>query len=261
MANNLQVLEPWNYEKSVERTKNLVSAFKKVSLDLVRELYAAHDALSCQGYRSDRNRIIDASNANFGTNVPRLSPQTWEQYCDDIGLVKRTADRWLALYIPQEDRLLTVEEAKDLLEQRYQELRQLVVEHIGDSSWRPEGWIKPFETRYQKELHEAQLNRIAMADRFDNYMEEGGQIWLFDQPYLETLAERIGSYNADPRTYMRLCKAYEKDTTKVVPIQKQVSIFQLTKAALEDISDAARPEVTRFVAELLMRDAAGTLTY
>lgn len=136
-----------------------------------------------------------------------------------------------------------------------------MVEHIGDSSWHPEGWIKAFETRYQKELHEAQLNRIAMADSFDQYIDEGGQIWLFDQPYLETLAERIGSYNADPRTYMRLCKAYEKDTTKVVPIQKQVSIFQLAKAALEDISDAARPEVTRFVAELLMRDAAGTLTY
>lgn len=34
---------------------------------------------------------------------------------------------------------------------------------------------------------------------------------------------------------MRLCKAYEKDTTKVVPIQKQVSIFQLTKAALDGL--------------------------
>ncbi len=261
MANELTVLEPWNYEKSVERTKDLVSAFKKVSLDLVRELYAAHEALSCQGYRSDKNRISDASNADFGTNVPRLTPLTWEGYCNDIGLVKRTADRWLALYIPEEDRLLTVEEAKDLLEQRYRELLQLVVEHIGDSSWRPEGWIKAFEARYQKELRAAELNRIAMADSFDQYIDEGGQIWLFDQPYLETLAERIGSYNADPRTYMRLCKAYEKDTTKVVPIQKQVSIFQLAKAALEDISDAARPEVTRFVAELLMRDAAGTLTY
>lgn len=259
MANELQILEPWNYEKSVERTKDLVSAFRKVSLDLVRELYVAHEALSCQGYRSDKNRISDASNADFVPNGTRL--QTFEGYCEDIGLSRKTAYNWLALYLPDQDRLLTVEEAKDLLEQRYQKLRQLVVEHIGDSSWRPEGWIKAFEARYQKELRAAELNRIAMADSFDQYIDEGGQIWLFDQPYLETLAERIGSYNADPRTYMRLCKAYEKDTTKVVPIQKQVSIFQLAKAALEDISDAARPEVTRFVAELLMRDAAGTLTY
>ncbi|MBQ3729678.1 MAG: hypothetical protein II903_09275 [Spirochaetales bacterium] len=245
MANDLQVLEPWNYEKSVETTKALVSTFRKVSLDLARELYIARQALEPRGRTAS------------GTFVPMV--KSWEQYCNDIGLIKRTADRWLALYIPEEDRLLTVEEAKDLLEQRYQELRKLVVEHIGDSSWRPEGWIKAFETRYQKELRAAELERIAMADEFDNYIDEGGQIWLFDQPYLETLAERIGSYNADPRTYMRLCTTYEKDACRDVDIRKQVSVFQLTKAALEDISEAARPEVTRFVAELLLKDAAGVL--
>ena len=259
MATDLQVLKPWNYEKSVETGKALVLAFRKVSLDLVRELYMAHEALSCQGYRSDRNRIIDASNANFGPNGPKLAPQTWEGYCEAIGLPLTTAKRWLALYIPQEDRLLTVEEAKDLLEQRYQELRKLVVEHIGDSSWRPEGWIKPFETRYQKELRAAELERIARADEFDNYIDEGGQIWLFDQPYLETLAERIRSYNVNTASYKILCETFENESQKDVNIRKQMSIFQLTKAALEDISEAARPGVTRFVAEMLMRDAAGQL--
>ena len=259
MANELQVVEPWNYEKSVENTKGLVNAFRKISLELVRELYAAHEALSCQGYRSDINRISVASNADFGSNEPKLTPPTWEGYCEAVGLPLPTAKRWLALYIPEEDRLLTVEEAKDRIEARYQELRQLVVEYIGDPSWRPEGWIRLFENRYQKELHEAELARIAKADSFDNFIDEGGQIWLFDQPYLETLAERISSYNADPRTYKRLCETYEKDSCRDVNIRKQVSIFQLTKAALEDISDAARPEVTRFVAELLIRDASGTL--
>ena len=248
MANDLQVLEPWNYQKSVETAKSLVKSFRKIGLDLVRELYAAHEALSNPGFRSD-----------LGTNVPRLNPQTWEQYCNDIGLIKRTADRWLALYIPDEDRLLTVEEAKDLLEQRYQELRKLVVEHIGDPSWRPEGWIKAFETRYQNELRAAELERIAMADEFDNYIDEGGQIWLFDQPYLETLAERIRSYNVNTASYKILCETFENESQKDVNIRKQMSIFQLTKAALKDISEAARPGVTRFVAEMLMRDAAGQL--
>lgn len=245
MANELQVLEPWNYEKSVEASKALVTAFRKVSLDLVRELYSARCALEPQG----RSAV--------GQFCP--TEKTWQEYCDEIGLSKRTANYWLALYVPEEDRLLTVEEAKERIEQRYQELRQLVVEHIGDPSWRPEGWIRPFENRYQKELHDAQLERIAMADSFDNYIDEGGQIWLFDQPYLETLAERISSYNADPRTYKRLCETYERESCRDVNIRKQVSIFQLAKAALEDISDAARPEVTRFVAELLLKDAAGTL--
>lgn len=266
MANNLQVLEPWNYEKSVETTKGLVSAYKKVSLDLVRELHAARQALSNAGYRTDKNRIAGTSNADLVSNETRLQPistiKTFEDYLSEIGIAKATAFRWLALYIPSEDRLLTVEEAKERIEQRYQELRRQVVSHIGNDKWRPDGWVQAFESRYRKELHEADLSRIAMADEFDTtYIDDGGQIWLFDQPYLETLAERIGSYNADPRTYMRLCKTYEQETTKDVAIQKQVSIFQLTKAALEDVSEAARPEVARFVAELLIRDAAGTLKY
>lgn len=248
MANNLQVLEPWKYEKSVETTKALVSTFRKVSLDLVRELYSARQALEPR------------SRSAIGQFCPMA--KTWQDFCGDIGLSKRTANYWLSLYIPDEDRLLTVEEAKERIEQRYQELRRQVVSHIGNDKWRPDGWVQAFESRYRKELHEADLSRIAMADEFDTtYIDDGGQIWLFDQPYLETLAERIGSYNADPRTYMRLCKTYEQETTKDVAIQKQVSIFQLTKAALEDVSEAARPEVARFVAELLIRDAAGTLKY
>lgn len=282
MAKELQVLEPWSYERSVETSRVLVKAFRKVSLDLVRELYAAREALSNQGFRADlkvKNRIPDASNAdlvssetrlhafegnlkNLGQNCPRFTPiETWEGYCNDIGLSKRTANSWLALYVPDEDRLLTPEEMKQRIEARYQELKSELVSHIGDPSWRPEGWIKAFEARYQKELRDYKLDVIAQATSFDEYMDEGGQFWLFDQPYLETLSERIGSYNADIVAYRKLCKAYAKDARRDVDIRKQVSIFQLTKAALEDISDEARPEVARFVAELLIKDAAGTLAY
>ena len=246
MSKDLQLLEPWDYEKSVETTKVLVSTFKKVSLDLVKELYSARRALEPQG----RSAV--------GQFCPTV--KTWEGYCNDIGLSKRTANSWLALYVPDEDRLLTPEEMKRRIEARYQELKSELVSHIGDPSWRPEGWIKAFEARYQKELRDYKLDVIAQANSFD-YVDEGGQFWLFDQPYLETLSERIGSYNADIVAYRKLCMAYQKDARRDVDIRKQVSIFQLTKAALEDISDEARPEVARFVAELILKDAAGTLTY
>lgn len=262
MAKELKVLEPWSYERSVETSRVLVKAFRKVSLDLVRELHAAREALSNSGFRADlraKNRIPDISNADLVSFETRL--HTFEGYLKDIGLSKVTAWRWLALYVPDEDRLLTPEEMKERLEARYGELKALIASHIGDPSWRPEGWIKAFETRYQKELRDYKLDVIAQATSFDEYMDEGGQFWLFDQPYLETLSERIGSYNADIVAYRKLCKAYAKDARRDVDIRKQVSIFQLTKAALEDISDEARPEVARFVAELILKDAAGTLAY
>lgn len=265
MAKELQVLEPWSYEKSVETSRVLVKAFRKVSLDLVRELHAAREALSNSGFRMDlkvKNRIPGASNADLGQNCPRFTPiKTWEGYCNDIGLSKRTANSWLALYVPDEDRLLSPEEMKERIEARYQELKSELVSHIGDPSWRPEGWIKAFEARYQKELRDYKLDVIAQATSFDEYMDEGGQFWLFDQPYLETLSERISSYNTDLVAYQKLCTRYKKDARQDVDIRKQVSIFQLTKAALEDVSELARPEVARFVAELLIKDAAGTLTY
>lgn len=247
MAKELQVLEPWSYEKSVETSKVLVKAFRKVSLDLVKELYSARRALEPQG----RSAV--------GQFCPTV--KTWEGYCNDIGLSKRTANSWLALYVPDEDRLLTPEEMKQRIEARYQELKSELVSHIGDPSWRPEGWIKAFEARYQKELRDYKLDVIAQATSFDEYMDEGGQFWLFDQPYLETLSERISSYNTDLVAYQKLCTRYKKDARQDVDIRKQVSIFQLTKAALEDISELARPEVARFVAELLIKDAAGTLAY
>ena len=244
--NDLQILEPWNYDKSVETTKELVVKFKKCSLDLVKELYSARVALEPQG----RSAV--------GQFCPTV--KTWEGYCADIGLSKRTANSWLALYVPEEERLLTTEEMKERIEERYLELKAELTAHIGDPDWRPEGWIKAFESRYQKELHDRKLDLIAQANSFD-YVDEGGQFWLFDQPYLETLSERISSYNTDLVAYQKLCTTYQKDARKDVDIRKQVSIFQLTKAALEDISEIARPEVTRFVAELLIKDAAGTLKY
>lgn len=262
MPKELQVLEPWSYERSVEASRVLVKAFRKVSLDLVRELHAAREALSNQGFRADlkaKNRILGASNADllpFGSKL-----HTFKSYLSDIGLSETTAFRWLALYIPDEDRLLTQEEMKERLEARYEELKALIASHIGDPSWRPDGWTQPFENRYQRELRERRLDVIAQATSFDEYMDEGGQFWLFDQPYLETLSERISSYNTDLVAYQKLCTRYKKDARQDVDIRKQVSIFQLTKAALEDISELARPEVARFVAELLIKDAAGTLTY
>ena len=262
MAKELQVLEPWSYERSVETSRVLVKAFRKVSLDLVRELHAAREALSNSGFRTDmkaKNRIPDASNADLLPFGSRL--HTFKDYLSDIGLSETTAFRWLALYVPDEDRLLTPEEMKQRIEARYQELKSELVSHIGDPSWRPDGWTQPFENRYQKELRERHLDVIAQVTSFDEYMDEGGQFWLFDQPYLETLSERISSYNTDLVAYQKLCTRYKKDARQDVDIRKQVSIFQLTKAALEDISELARPEVARFVAELLIKDAAGTLAY
>lgn len=79
--------EDWDFEDSVAKTKQLVYRWKNLTLEMVTELYIAREKLSKEG-----KPVIT------GTNIP----VTWGQYCEDVGLEKRTANRWLAsIFGPQ----------------------------------------------------------------------------------------------------------------------------------------------------------------
>lgn len=155
--------EAWDYKESVAKAKGLVSTLKIRTLELVRELHIAREKMSCHGFRTDKNRIADASNADFGTFVPKLQPltepHTWEQYCNDIGLEKRTANRWLLLYVPEEDRMLTPEEYKEKV---FNEWNALIAQlNPKFPNWRPAGWNAQVEAYYQKQLKIKALNELA----------------------------------------------------------------------------------------------------
>ena len=77
----------WNYDQAVERVKAKVYKWKKMTADLLQELHTARQQLSKTGvyYREG------------GTDG---SPKTWAGFCADIGLSKRTVNRWLAKFDP-----------------------------------------------------------------------------------------------------------------------------------------------------------------
>ena len=72
----------WDYDVSVKSVKAKVYKAKNLTGELLCELWTAREMLSAQGRRTD-----------LGTNVPKL--RTWNDYCQDIGSTKRTANRWL----------------------------------------------------------------------------------------------------------------------------------------------------------------------
>lgn len=74
----------WEYDGSIAKVKPLIMRWKNITLDIAVELYIAREILSGSKFYG---------NQWSGTNVPQ---QTWEQYCEAIGLEKRTANRWLA---------------------------------------------------------------------------------------------------------------------------------------------------------------------
>jgi hypothetical protein len=73
----------WDYAKSVKKVKAVVYKWKNITQELAHELWIAREMLSTPAW----NKKSD------GTNVP---PQTWAQFCTDIGVSKRTVNRWLA---------------------------------------------------------------------------------------------------------------------------------------------------------------------
>jgi N6-adenosine-specific RNA methylase IME4 len=76
----------WNYEESVNRIRPNIYKWKNLTIEVAQELYIAREMLASQGTRTD-----------LGTNIPKL---TWGGYCKDIGIEKRTANRWLEQFFP-----------------------------------------------------------------------------------------------------------------------------------------------------------------
>lgn len=87
---NRDSVQIWNYSDSVEKMKTLILSWRNISIEILDELHTARNILSSQGVRNDLNE------ENKG----------WENYLNDIGLVKSTVNRWLKKYDPNEKKIL-----------------------------------------------------------------------------------------------------------------------------------------------------------
>jgi hypothetical protein len=88
----------WNYEQSVNKSKKLFISWKNITSEFIEELYNARKTLSSSGQRNDL--------------VPN-GTRSWTGYLKDVGIARTTAHRWLERYIPEERKLLTLEEYKE----------------------------------------------------------------------------------------------------------------------------------------------------
>jgi len=76
-----EIPENWNYDESVNKVKRFVYKAKNLTQEILKELWIARELLSKEG----RPR-------KTGANAPVY---TWTGYCQDIGIDKSTANRWL----------------------------------------------------------------------------------------------------------------------------------------------------------------------
>lgn len=77
----------WDYDASVKEANQNRRKKNGLDEDFVRILWLARENLSQS--KSEAAKIL------HGTHVPR---RTWDNYCEDINIEKRTANRWLERY-------------------------------------------------------------------------------------------------------------------------------------------------------------------
>lgn len=270
MSNALE--KPWSYDDAVAELKPKIVNWQKRTLEIVRLLAKANKELSRPGYRSDRD---DSSQVSLPTstqlsrgceeNITQESPKTWQQFCEDVGIPKATANRWLALYDAEEDRLLTSEEFKARALAIRDELFETVRSHrySGEPEWTPEKWSPKLETQYRTWLIEKGYDRIEIKpDYYGQALEDDGmeglyEFGMFSRSYIFDIGVRAtrrmsgdGAIRAD-----NAIQRYKARIPAGIETRDMMRIPELGLAALELFPEEKRRQVAILAAEIF-RDLA-----
>lgn len=231
-------IKGWNYEDAVKTCREQVTLFYKVTLDLVRELYSAQQVLSNPGFRVD---LADGTLCQAGT---KSGPKTFKDFLEDIGIPRRTAYNWLALYLPEEDRLMSTEEFKQRLIDHYEALiAQLDARY---PSFRPEGWDDRAEAYWQKKQKIAQLQQLASRPVSELV---GPQPSLFDDSFLDSLRA------PSSEEIVRFGQLKTKAEAYVVPgvdEHQQIKALSFIEATVRQFPAQSRRDIIRSLASMML---------
>ena len=85
--------ELWDYKTSVNKLQQFIYKWKNITQEIANELWIARENLSEIGNPTGANQYGNGANAS----IP-----TWSDYCEEIGVNKSTANRWLTRWFPKE---------------------------------------------------------------------------------------------------------------------------------------------------------------
>jgi len=143
----------WNYDKSVEKMRELGRQWSKITAEVARELYLAKEHLTGQkGQRRD-------------PDAPDYIQYTWNDYCDEIGISREVAGYWIKKFIPRE----VSGTGKDVLQIKApmkedtaakRALAESRINEVLRTNNRPTDWTDEEEAEVQRRQKNAQLHEI-----------------------------------------------------------------------------------------------------
>lgn len=249
----VKAMDPWDYEKAIKIVKPMVESHRNLTLKLVKELFAAREALANPGFRSDLTSCQMARGSKQITPITSSQNDTrfhtFEEFLEAVDLPKRTAYRWLALYDPKEDRLLDMDEFKARKVLEFEGLIKILrnTKNVG-RDWRPEGWSAECERYYQRLLLEER--RLEIIEE-DNLEEEIGIISYNRLKELIRLEDE-GPSVEDLMRFKHSMDHYKKYCTPKVEARDQILVATFVQKAIEQFQPDVRPEVARALAEITL---------
>ena len=172
---NLQVInqteiDSWSYDQSVKETAKKVAQHRRLSLEIVREVFIANEWFKLDKnlnlYPGGWNKKPDVPNGTSG-NINEIKRESGEisfsTYLDEIGLPRRTAYNWLERFVPEENRLLSPEELKAAKQQRALddwEAQQKRLDQFRDTGEKPVGWSAADDSAWMRDAGERALTMV-----------------------------------------------------------------------------------------------------
>ena len=284
----------WTYDSAVEKLKPMVINWAKKTLEVARELYIANKKLSNSGYRSDlispqmrrgSRELDDLTCAHLSIGSDNLSsltcvpadkgsneqPCTFKDFCDAVGIPYSTARRWLVLYDPDKDYLLTTEEYRDErtkeLDSFYESVRkkrEKVAGYIPETKdinlkWNRNitAWTDTVEGRFQawlvdkgyKDLDPSKL--LPAAPVPEDYDEFG----LFGFEYLDNLARKCTKKvsGEGAMEYLNMTKEYGPRIPKGVDTRNILRIPVIVEAEFDDLDMYQKKETAKVLSEIILK--------
>ena len=162
-------IDNWNYDQSVKETAKKVAQHRRLSLEIVREVFIANE-----WFKWDRtqNLIPNAKNSldvpnGTSRNINEIKRESGEisfsTYLDEIGLPRRTAYNWLERFVPEENRLLSPEELKAAKQQKALddwEAQQKRLDQFRDTGEKPVGWSAADDSAWMRDAGERALTMV-----------------------------------------------------------------------------------------------------
>ena len=289
-----QLEKEWSFDSAVERIKPMAESWAKKTYEIARELYIANKKLSNSGYRSDLKELTSAkSGQGSGALTSCKSAQgseeangetssmcrqgyddqfyTFKDFCEAVKVPYRTAQKWISLYDPDKDYLLTTEEYKDErtkeLDSFYESVRkkrEKIAGYIPESKdinlrWNRNitSWTDTVEGRFQawlvdkgyKDLDPSKLLPAAPAS--EDYDEFG----LFGFEYLDSLAKKCTKKvsGEGAKEYLNMTKEYGPRIPKGVDTRNILRIPVIVEAEFDDLDTFQKKETAKVLSEIILK--------